>query len=130
MLKATLERLSIAHRTAMGVELVFQPGQPRDPSKSKPHLEFALDLSALSIAEALNKISGYKVEGPIASYTWSSDAGIVHFRPLSFVNNRDTVLNHVVSTFDCSTSNILEALYRVLSEWKSVGNAGPGPSSG
>jgi hypothetical protein len=114
----TLGELSVRTRMPLGIEVVSGRGQPpRDAIAAVPKAETYYDLNGLSLDQALDAIVKFKVVGDVQSYEWSSTAGVRHFRPQSFRNNRAVALNRFVQLceIDVATADgALAAVHRLF----------------
>lgn len=108
---AALQRLAAANRTALGIEVVGEPTGPGARAVQGASSK-VLDLTGLSVREALGLMLGSRIEGPVPSYEWAEDRGVTHVRPSLFRNNRQVALNRIVSV-DLRAEGVLDALHAV-----------------
>jgi hypothetical protein len=92
-----LRQVSQQLRCPMGADVVIGTDESRDVIALG---EIGLDLSSLSLDDAMNRLVSVRISGQVQNCEWSRDNGIVHVRPKDFRNARAVMTNRVVERFD------------------------------
>jgi hypothetical protein len=111
-LLATLQRLAVVNRQPMGIEAVMG-GPVRDRQPIQAAGRFALDISGLPLAAAIEKIVQQRILGPVGEYEWDYTGGVVHVRAAVFRNNRSVVLNKRLPLVAVQARGPRDALHRI-----------------
>lgn len=107
-LEAVLGRLSTLTQKPLGAEIVI----PFESMRERPaDRDWLLDLTGLSMDQALARLAQLEYEGPVRNYYASSANGVWHFGPVSFRNNRQIALNAQIRPANLRAASTQEAIY-------------------
>ena len=93
-LRDTLVQMSVRKRTAFGIEIVRGGTDRTAPRDRGPRLEYAVDLTGLTVPAMLDRIVSVKGKDTTAGlYEWTEGDAVYSVRPAVFRNNRAVALS-------------------------------------